>query len=239
MKKRIMIFVLSAILSVSAFSCGNTADYKTTGNSSVSGDENISQISRYNDLIGSTEEIDYNEIVNTSAFASFAEDFTSDVNPLQIKNTPFDQIQAVKPIKAVFVKDGEVIAPLNIWRFFIVSEGKYVGAVSADCREGFPAARNYSSSASFADCLNSQNEDFAIFMANDYFYGIRRDNSIFCLESYAPKYEGELRFEDVNQEYNLFTSDNINNVIFSGNAQELQKSWDDAVNEMKNEKAVL
>jgi len=197
---------LICILSILTFS--SCSSNKRTGTPEVSA----------NDMIGSLEEVPYENIMDLTNFKLAFDNYIDHENPLQLKNGTYQDAAVVKPYKSVIVDNGKVIAPLNIWHFPVVHENSCIGFINCDMRFSDNLEAEIYGGEQYADTLNSalKKGNIAIFNTSLGTYGIYEDNTIITLES-TEDYKGSLSYNDVNKEYNLITTNYSNDVIYPSN----------------------
>ncbi len=202
-------FVLSALcLTCLLCSCG--AEEKDTGTPPDKTEKSVTE------LVGSTEEIPYETLLDKEMFKASYESYTDASNPLQLKDGACEDAEVAEPLKSVLVDGENVIAPLNIWIFPVIHENKYIGLINCDMRYLKSNEPAFFGGESFAPKLNDalQKGSIALFNTVDGTYGIYEDNSVITLEA-DKSYNGTITFNQVNQEYNLLTSDSSNNIIYN------------------------
>ena len=175
----------------------------------------ISEISAES-LVGSSEEIPYEEVMNMEMFSYSYESYTDTANPLQLKGGTYEDAAVAKPFKSVIVDESGVIAPLNIWQFPVVHDESFIGFIKCDVRYPEMGEPSFYGGESYAPILNDalQKGDIAIFNTTVGIYGIYEDNTVITLEA-NEDYNGTLTFNDINKEYNLITSDSSSNIVYT------------------------
>lgn len=167
------------------------------------------------DIIGSTEEIPYESLLDKEMFKLSYESYIDTSNPLQLKEGSYEDAAVAKPFKSVLVDGEDVAAPLNIWMYPVVSENEYIGFINCDMRYSENSEPVFFGGESFAPVLNDalKKGSIALFNTVDGTYGIYDDNMVITLEA-DKSYNGTITFEQVNQEYNLITANSSNNIIY-------------------------
>ncbi len=170
-------------------------------------------------LVGSTEEVPYEELLDEEMFKFSFENYTDSENPLQLEGGTFEDAVVVKPFKSVLVNDTEVVAPLNVWQFPVAHDGEYIGFINCDLRQGSP---QFFGSEGIASNLNEalKKGSIAVFDTGDGTYGMYEDNTTVNITdgvsiTERTSYDGNLTFEQINQGYNLITSDSVKDVIYT------------------------
>lgn len=168
--------------------------------------------------VGSTEEVPYESILDKEMFQFSFENYTDSENPLQLEGGTFEDAVVVKPFKSVLVDETGIVAPLNVWQFPVVHDDEYIGFINCDLRFGSP---QFYGSAGIADNLNDalKKGSIAVFDTNKGTYGMYEDNTTVnitdgILITERTPYDGTLTFEDINQGYNLITSDSVKDIIY-------------------------
>ena len=174
------------------------------------------------DHIGSTEEIPYETILENGKFTMSYDNYTSDLNPLQISGAPYRDAVVAKPFKSVLVGKDSVVAPLNAWLFPVVSGKQYVGFVNCDMRRLSGNDISFWGGQMYAPKLNEALEkgSIALFDTVDGTYGIYEDNTVIELQTLVP-YSGNITFEQVNQGYNLVTAASASDIVYGP----MSKEW--------------
>lgn len=167
------------------------------------------------DLIGSTEEVSYESLINEDMFEMSYESYIDENNPLQLKEGPYPNAAVAKPFKSVLVDGNDVAAPLNVWMYPVVNEGQYIGFINCDVRYLNKDEPTFYGGEGFAPILNDalKKGNIALFNTADGTYGIYDDNTIITLES-DKEYTGTITFDIVNQGYNLITTESANEIIY-------------------------
>lgn len=203
------IFIAAALFSICLLcSCGDD-EVKDTG--TPYGKNNVSVA----DIIGSTEELPYESLLDEDMFLLSYESYTDEANPLQLKGGPYKDAAVAKPFKSVLVDEGDIAAPLNIWLYPVVSGDKYIGFINCDMRKLNKDEPVFFGGESFAPMLNEALEkgDIALFNTVDGTYGIYEDNTVITLEA-DKSYTGTLTFEQAAQSYNLITQSSSKDIIY-------------------------
>lgn len=169
-------------------------------------------------LVGSIEEVPYESLLDEQMFRFSFENYTDSENHLQLESGTFEDAGVVKPFKSALVNDTEVVAPLNVWQFPVAHDDEYIGFINCDLRQG---TNQFFGSAGIAPVLNDALEkgSIAVFDTGSGTYGIYEDNTVVTLQADV-SYDGNLTFEQINQQYNLITSDSVNDIIYT--SDELQ-----------------
>lgn len=164
--------------------------------------------------VGSTEEVPYEELLDEDMFKFSFENYTDSENPLQLEGGTFEDAVVVKPFKSVLVNDTEIVAPLNVWQFPVAHDGEYIGFINCDLRQGSP---QFFGSEGIASNLNEalKKGSIAVFETGNGIYGIYEDNTVISLKEHYKQYDGNLTFEQINQQYNLITPDSVKDVIYT------------------------
>ena len=202
--KRMTFIIVSLCL---LCSCGATKD---TGTPQINEDISISE------YVGSTEEVPYESLIDEEHFKASYESYIDDNNPLQLKNGPYKEAAVAKPFKLALVDDNEIIAPLNIWMYPVINEGKYIGFINCDLRYLIKKdAPSFFGGEMFAPKINEalENGNIALFATIKGTYGMFEDNSIIMLDA-TEEYTGSLAFDEINQGYNLITPESANAIIY-------------------------
>ncbi len=169
-------------------------------------------------LVGSTEEVPYETLIDEEMFQFSFENYTDSENPLQLEGETYEDAVVVKPFKSVLVNDTEVVAPLNVLQFPVVHEDEYIGFINCDLRQGSP---QFFGGKGIANNLNDalKKGSIAVFDTSNGTYGIYEDNTtvnitdgILIVE--RTPYDGTLTFDDINQGYNLITSNSVKDIIY-------------------------
>ena len=169
-------------------------------------------------LVGSTEEVPYETLIDEEMFQFSFENYTDSENPLMLESGTYEDAVVVKPFKSVLVNDTEVVAPLNVWQFPVVHEDEYIGFINCDLRQGSP---QFFGGKGIANNLNDalKKGSIAVFDTSNGTYGIYEDNTtvnitdgILIVE--RTPYDGTLTFDDINQGYNLITSNSVKDIIY-------------------------
>lgn len=211
MKKKIVV-LMSLCFTCMFCSCGEEIKYTGTPSEELS----VSVES----LIGSTEEIPYEELIDKEMFQFSYENYTDTENPLQLEGGTYEDAVVVKPFKSVLVNETGVVAPLNVWQFPVVHDDEYIGFINCDMRYPDMGEPNFFGGESIAPALNDalKKGSVAVFDTSNGTYGMYEDNTVVNLsENILEKipYDGTLTFDQINQEYNLITSDSVNDIIYS------------------------
>lgn len=235
MKKRIIAAILlSSMMLTILTSCGNkntdTSTVKSnelvfdTGDKDFFDEEDAGDAFLTNeellasDLVGSLEEYDYMSLIEGEYFEMFFEDYCDPENPLQLEVLATENPAAAKPYKLAIVSAEGVAAPQNKWVIPVVDNGVYIGIIFIECREGEPNITNYSGGLSIAPALNESIEkgSFALFRTGKEtgMFAMFEDNTCVNLSG-GPEYTGTLTFEDINQGYNLVTSDSPHDIVWT------------------------
>ena len=166
-------------------------------------------------LVGSTEEVPYETLIGEEMFQFSFENYTDSENPLQLEGGTYEDAVVVKPFKSVLVNDTEVVAPLNVWQFPVVHDDEYIGFINYDMRYPEYGNSNFYGGESIAPVLNEalENGNIAVFDTSNGTYGIYEDNTVINLTD-GIAYDGTLTFEQINQGYNLITSDSVKDIIY-------------------------
>lgn len=210
MKKK-SAFLISVCFLCSLSSCGET---KCTG--TLPGETSI----HVEWVVGSTEDVPYEELLDEEMFLSSFEDYTSSENLLQLEGGTSEDAVVVKPFKYALANDTEVVAPFNIWQFPVVHDDEYIGFIYCDLRSGTPRFFTYEIDGykdNIAPALNDALKygSIAVFETGNGVYGIYEDNTVISLKEYCKQYDGNLTFKQINQGYNLITSEKVNDVIYT------------------------
>ncbi|SHM60596.1 hypothetical protein [Ruminococcus flavefaciens] len=173
------------------------------------------------ELIGSTEEIPYEDILDKDMFKMSYENYTSPENPLQLSGGPYENAAVAKPFKSVLVDNDSVIADMNLWIFPVVNENSYIGFINCDMRFPLNGEPSFYGSEGYAPKLNEalQKGSIALFGTVDGTYGIYEDNTVIELDAGIPPYSGNITFEQVNKGYNLVTVDSAADIIYNKNGE--------------------
>lgn len=170
-------------------------------------------------LVGSTEEVPYEELLDKEMFQFSFENYTDSENPLQLEGGTFEDAVVVKPFKSVLVDETGIVAPLNVWQFPVVHDDEYIGFINCDLRQGSP---QFFGSAGIADNINDalKKGSIAVFDTSNGTYGMYEDNTTVNITDGVvimerTPYDGTLTFEQINQGYNLITSDSVKDVIYT------------------------
>ena len=163
MKKRILLTVLCTVCLLC--SCGET---RMTGDVSDTGNINTA------DIIGSTEEIPYEDIIKKEMFAMCFDNYTTGSDPLQLVGGTFSDAAVAKPLKPVLVEGSSVKAVLNVWEFPVVHDGDYIGFINCDMRNLRNGEPSFFGGESFSPKLNEalKKGDIALFDTANGTYGI-------------------------------------------------------------------
>lgn len=170
-------------------------------------------------LVGSTEEVPYESLLDKEMFQFSFENYTDSENPLMLEGGTYEDAVVVKPFKSVLVNETEVVAPLNVWQFPVVHDDEYIGFINCDLRQGSP---QFFGGKGIASNLNDalKKGSIAVFDTSNGTYGMYEDNTtvnitedILIVE--RTPYDGTLTFGDINQGYNLITSDSVKDIIYS------------------------
>ena len=206
--KKIFLLVMCIISTLLFCSCSSeSSDMRDGGEPS----DEISVES----MIGSLEEVPYENIMDLTNFKLAFDNYTDPENPLQLKNGTHLDAAVVKPYKSVIVDNNKVIAPHNIWHFPVVHENSCIGLINCDMRFSDNLEAAIYGGEQYADTLNDalKNGNIAIFNTTKGTYGIYEDNTVITIES-SEDYKGTITFNDVNKEYNLITTNYSNNTIY-------------------------
>lgn len=236
MKKRIVAAILlSSMMSMVLTSCDNSASnsslsareklmVKATGEEDFYAKEDAGDAYLTNeellasDLVGSLEEYDYMSLIEGEYFEMFFEDYCDPENPLQLETLATENPAAAKPYKLAIVSAEGVAAPQNKWIIPVVDNGVYIGIIFIECRDGAPDITDYSGGLSIAPALNESIEkgSFALFRTGKEtgMFAMFEDNTCVNLSG-GPEYTGTLTFEDINQGYNLVTSDSPSDIVWT------------------------
>ncbi|WP_295068196.1 hypothetical protein [Ruminococcus sp.] len=187
-------------------SCGSRNDTGTPP-----GDDSISIA----ELVGSTEEVSYESLINEEMFKECYESYLDDNNPLQLKDGPFTEAVVAKPFKSVIVDDNDVLAPLNIWMYPVINNGIYIGFINCDIRYlNHNNTPSFFGGEMFAPKINEalKKGKIALFTTINGTYGMFDDNTTIMLDTNV-EYTGKITFDKINQAYNLITSESVNEII--------------------------
>lgn len=216
MKRKILLCLTAASIGLAMCSCGiieesqpsttaeQISDYPVDGMlSDYETDEQLLAERAY----GSDTEYPYEELIQSAEFASWFSDFSE----------RYPGAYAAKPFKtAAFSKEQKNVYQINLWYVPIMAEGRCVGIIGIDCRDGKPTADSYRSS-NFLDLGKIMDKgECALFTRGSSFYGIFRDNTVEKLYD-APsndEYSGDLTFDDLNKGYNLISPESLAEVVF-------------------------
>lgn len=172
-------------------------------------------------LVGSTEEVPYETLIDEEMFQFSFENYTDSENPLMLESGTYEDAVVVKPFKSVLVNDTEVVAPLNVWQFPVVHDDEYIGFINYDMRYPEYGNSNFYGGEGIASNLNDalKKGSIAVFDTSNGTYGIYEDNTtvnitdgILIVE--RTPYDGTLTFDDINQGYNLITSNSVKDIIY-------------------------
>ena len=216
-EKKILLKIVSAAASVTLIVGIGTILINQNFFSGIFGNKRTGQIPEISveEMIGSLEEIPYEEAMKKSSFKMSFDNFTSPNNPLQIKGGTHEDAVVVKPFKSVIVDGSEVVAPLNEWFFPVVYDGSYMGIMCFDMRYPEFGEADFYGGAMYADALNDAlvKGSIAVFTTPKGTYGIYEDNTIINIQA-TEDYQGTLSFKDANKEYNLITPESVNEIVY-------------------------
>ena len=166
-------------------------------------------------MIGSLEEVPYENIMDLTNFKLAFDNYTSPENPLQLKNGTYQDAAVVKPYKSVIIDNNKVIATYNIWHFPVVHDNSCIGFINCDMRFSDNLGSAIYGGEQYADALNDalKKGNIAVFNTTKGTYGMLEDNSTIMLEA-NEEYTGELKFDDIDQGYNLITPESLNAIIY-------------------------
>ena len=171
---------------------------------------------------GSTEEIPYETIIEKPEFMECYKQFTSSENPLALSGGPYMDAVVAKPFKSVFVKGDNVVAPINIWMFPVVSGNKFIGFIKCDMRCIDSSEPVFSCEEGFASKVTEsvQHGDILIFTTNQGTYSINEDTT-YCILDADDYYMGNVKAEQADQGYNMITKDSLSDIVYGP----MTKEW--------------
>ena len=149
------------------------------------------------EIIGSMETIDYQPYLQSAAFRSYFSDYYE----------RYPDAYAATPINvAAISKEENGIYRINLWYVPVVADGKCVGIIGVDCRDGEPTPESYASTGFLCNGMNliTETGDVVIFTLGEAFYGMYRDNTVVTLSDPTDSvYDGNFAFDELNQGYNF------------------------------------
>lgn len=223
MKKTILISMTVIASLLSAFSCSG----KSSNSSSVPYAEDQMIVTNGDSLVdipltgeippdeyrrimldGKDNTVDNISPMNSVMFEHYLNNFRDKENIFQIDGGTDPGAHAAAVFKIAITDENGCLGMSNIWNYLIAADDRYLGVIKADCRNGQPAATDYSASQSIADSLNNARGGSRLALFNDgnqfEIYGIYEDGTVVTLMGTLP-YSGSLTFEDIAGADNVIT----------------------------------
>jgi hypothetical protein len=208
--------VASADMTTALSSEADAINHKDKGNSFEANEEDFLNAV----LEGSTELIPYEDIIAMPGFERAFKDFKSTAKSQGIN---VEGCYVSKPFRAAVVSTKGDVKPINVVQFPIVSKGRYVGTIFADCRKRREDKIYIDPQIGYRDSLKKalENGSFAIFDSYEQdssSFIVYEDGTFASLDSDV-QYTGPLTYKDIAQEYNIITPEDIDQCVYPTEAE--------------------
>ncbi|GEM_PF-4567533 len=169
--------------------------------------------------IGSTEILDYNELIGTEGFELSADEFFQKTGTINDGGEVPESVSFTAPFMAALLRDGEITAPLNIYYYGGVVDGTLKGFVNADCRKGTPTAADYFAAPMFAQQFEKALAKGRFAVVDNFdnlgFIAVFEDGSTMRLGAEPNADCGGITFEQADKGYNVVDSNFKENIIYT------------------------